>query len=847
MLLREHRSKDQGLNDKLNYAHISPDGFVSNKDGAYIVTFKAIGPDMDTAGTGQLNGFNDTVNRALLNLEDGWMIHVDDIRVPATSYPNMADFPCDAARLIDEERRFQYESGEHYENMQYLTFVWKFPVEKIKVKRSLLVTNVKSDEQYTNAEALLKKFKDTVAKCINALSTYIYLEQLSAADMLAFLNTCITGKLKPIQVPPPEMFLDVVLASEPLVCGLAPKIGKNHIRVLSIMGTDLVSTFPGILEALSSYPMVYRVSNRFIAFSQNTADKELRRYRKQWNNMITGLWGIMVEAFTNKPLKNPDEHAMEMKDEVLNAIKLNKSGALRFGYWACEIVFMGEDIGIINTALEDFKKHLDSIGFNSLLETYNTEDAYMGTIPGHGSCNVRRIFMHSRQLAHVLPLGTVWAGDERVSKSSLLPKNAPVCFYANTIGRTPFRHNVDHEDVGHATILGPTSSGKSAFVQIAISQFLRYKDAQVFIFDKDLSHYGWTYAMGGSYYNIGGEAHIGFAPFKHLETKTELSNAIRFAEMLCELQGMKLTPEHKKHIADAVKLLATTAITDDRSLSNLITYADDSIKKALGFYSLNGTFDMLDSKTDSIRDGHLHAFEMGWLIKQEKQYYLPILMHQFNTITSFLEKANTKHPTIIVLEEAWQYLEHEVFSKFIIDWMKTMRKFNARVWLATQSLADLYEPNTGALRPSTAAVLDNCATRIFLPNNNMEAQAEKLYAQIGLSERQIEIVRNAVPKKDYFLVRPPLSDSENKFSGCRLFDFGWSNLDYKPLALSFIGLPKAKSSQLADLIRSHQGEDGKANEAAWLPKWLSQEGQYDWLKYYNNNYAATLDMAEGEV
>ena len=438
--------------------------------------------------------------------------------------------------------------------------------------------------------------------------------------------------------------------------------------------------------------------------------------------------------------------------------------------------------------------------------------------------------MHSRQLAHVLPLGTVWAGDERVSLSSLLPKNAPVCFYANTIGSTPFRHNVDHEDVGHSVVLGPTGAGKTTFLQFALSQFYRYEDAMVFVFDKDLSHFGWTHAMGGNYYNIGEDSSIGFAPYKHLETPTQISNAIRFTEMLCELQNMKLTPQHKQYINDAVKTLATTAPDDDRSLSSLITYADDSLKAALRFYSLDGTFKMLDSKTDSIRDGHLHTFEMGWLIKQEKQYYLPILMHQFNSITTFLENGNTKYPTIIVLEEGWQYLEHDVFAKYIIDWMKTMRKFNARVWIATQSLSDLYEPNTGALRPSTAAVLDNCSTRIFLPNNNMDVQAEKLYTQIGLSERQIEIIKNAMPKRDYYLVRPPLPESENKFSGSRLFDFGWSGMADKPLALSFIGLSKTKSHMLAEIIAQHP------NEEDWLPIWLAKEGHHDWVTYYNNNY-----------
>ena len=837
MLLREHQSKEQGLNDKLNYAYIH-DGIIYNKDGALLMAFKYIGPDMDAAGKGELDGLVETVNRALLDLTDGWMVHFDDVRVPSLAYPQMANFPSLAARLVDDERRFHYESGQHFESMQYLTFVWKFPKEVVTIDRKFFFENLDGDEKRENLGTMKVKFKNTIEKCLSVLKNYMHFEELNSAELLSFLTTCITGKFKYMQVPPADAYLDVVLASEPLLGGLVPKIGDKHIATLSIMSSQLDETYPGILEALSTYPLTYRVSNRFIPLSPKTADVELKRFRKQWNNKITGFAGLIAEALFNKQSKNVDENAMVMKDEVKNAIQWNNSGQTRFGFWNCQIVFMSEDSEVLATAIKDFKGFLDGLGFNSYLEDINAMDAYLGTIPGHGSCNVRRILTNSRQVSHLLPLNTLWAGDEQVSKSSFLPKNAPVCFYANSIGSTPFRFNIDHEDIGHQVILGPSGAGKSTYLQLALSQFLRYENARVFVFDKDLSHHGWTHAMGGQFYNIGEDSTIGFAPFKLLETKSQLNAAKRFVEMLCELQGMVLTPVHKQYIADVVNILSKTKNTDDRSISSLLTYADDSLKAALRFYTLSGSFDMLDSQNDSIRKGYIHTFEMGWLIKQEKQYYLPVLMHQFNTISSFLEESKSLYPTIIVLEEGWQYLEHPIFSKFIIDWMKTFRKFNARVWIATQSLSDLYDPSNGALRPSTAAILDNCATRVFLPNTSMDEKTENLYSQIGLSERQIEIIKSATPKRDYYVVRPPLPDSDNKFSGNRLFDFGWSNTEEKPLALSFIGLNKTKSTALSDLIKQYP------NENQWIPKWLESEGQLNWLEYFNNTYYKEVTQDE---
>lgn len=831
MLVREHRSDEQGLSDLLNYAHIG-NGVIYNKDGALICSARYIGPELDSASKGELDGLVEVFNRFALNFSDGWMIHTDDIRVPATEYPNMSAFPCVVAKMIDDERREQYEGvGDHYENMQFLTFVWKFPKETIKINKSYFIENLEDTEKHENLTSFLNNhFMPVVNRCLNTLSSYFNMELLDSADLLTFLNFCITGKFKPRQVPSEDMFLDVYMASEPFIGGLIPKIGDKHIQTLTIMGVKLDETYPGILEALSTYPLVYRLSNRFIPFSQATADKELKKYRKQWNNKISGFLGLVMEALLNKPSKNQDEHAGIMKDEVKNAITWNNSGNVIFGYWTCQIVFMSEEMATLEYAIKDFKGFLDSAGFDSLLEDINAVDAYLGTIPGHGSCNARRVFVNSRQLSHLLPLGSLWAGDEKVSRSSLLPKDAPVCFMANATGNTPFRYNVDHQDIGHGVTLGPTGAGKTTFEQFKMTQFYRYPNAHGFIFDKDLSQYGWTYAMGGKHYHIGEDDSLGFAPFQNLETNTQLNQAKLFVEMLCELQNMKISPKERQYISDGVNRLSKVPIGEDRSITALISNIHESIKEPLRFYALDGSFTMLDSMVDSVEDGYLHCFEMGWLIKQKHQYYMPVLMHQFNTITNFLEKAATTKPTFIYLEEAWQYIEHEAFSKYIVDWAKTLRKFNARLWLATQSLADLYDPSTGKLKASTAAILDACSTRVFLPNVQMDSSIEDLYRQIGLTDRQIEIVKSSEPKRQYYVVRPPLEDSKNQFSGNRLFDLGWTNLEKKPLALSFIGLNPGKSKALAQLIKSYP------NEEDWLPIWLEQEGQTEWLEHYYDKY-----------
>src|SRR5918994_5552252 len=95
-----------------------------------------------------------------------------------------------------------------------------------------------------------------------------------------------------------------------------------------------------------------------------------------------------------------------------------------------------------------------------------------------------------------LPPG--WAAPPRPP-----PVEGPPLFTASSDG-VPFRFVLHQGEVGNTVIMGPTRSGKSALMGFMAMQFLRYPDAQVFCFDKDLSLYCATVMAGGAHYHLGG-------------------------------------------------------------------------------------------------------------------------------------------------------------------------------------------------------------------------------------------------------------------------------------------------------------------------------------------------------
>jgi type IV secretory pathway VirB4 component len=122
--LSEYRARCQRLADYLPWAALIADGVVLNKDGSLQRTARFRGPDLDSATPAELVATTARLNNALRRLGSGWAIFVEAQRLAANHYPE-CEFPDAASRLVDAERRAQFEEeGAHYESRYFLTFVW---------------------------------------------------------------------------------------------------------------------------------------------------------------------------------------------------------------------------------------------------------------------------------------------------------------------------------------------------------------------------------------------------------------------------------------------------------------------------------------------------------------------------------------------------------------------------------------------------------------------------------------------------------------------------------------------------------------------------------------------------
>ena len=150
-----------------------------------------------------------------------------------------------------------------------------------------------------------------------------------------------------------------------------------------------------------------------------------------------------------------------------------------------------------------------ALGFTTIRESVNAVEAWLGSLPGHVYANVRQPLIHTLNLAHLMPLSSVWAGPERNEHL-----DGPPLFTAETSGSTPFRFSTHVGDVGHMLIVGPTGAGKSVLLALMAMQFRRYPDSQIYIFDKGNSARAAVLAMGGAHHELGSDGSLAFQPLR---------------------------------------------------------------------------------------------------------------------------------------------------------------------------------------------------------------------------------------------------------------------------------------------------------------------------------------------
>lgn len=752
------------FSDLLNWFGLVGDGLVLCKDQSFLVGWELMGQDHESLSVEEQAVVASRFTQAMRTFSDGDTIWIELARRRQRGYhASPEDYESYPLKLIDMERKLTFaDLGGHFGNT--ITLIAQFSVngDDVDTRFGQKITDAMihaAEERANEIESALKLVFATrrLRSIEQEVSDFGERERMD--ELVGRLASSVRGRFQNVASPKVPVFLDTQLRPDwaheslrelPRVCD----------RPTAIIGIDGVKArlHVGVLSELERVPQAFSWTTRFEPMSRETALSKIGGTRDLWNMKVRPMFSQLM----SKTGGAINEFAIEMAADANAALAEVDAGDVRFGAFTMTVTLFAQD----DESEEDVRRsarrvveRLQEAGFDARIEGMNALEAFIGSLPGHPRANVRRPILHTLNLAHLVPLSSVWSGSPKCPHPRF-PPNSPALLRASTATGEPYYFNLHSGDVGHGLIFGPTGAGKSVLLSLIVAGFLRYRNAQVFVFDKGLSMLGFTKIVEGTHMNLGG-GDTPLAPLSDLG-RLGIEYGVEWLIDFARLHDVPITTELRREIGTA---LAAHQANNYRSLgefAELVQSAD--LRAAIEPYVSGAQTGLFDASSDPFEFSAVNVFETSALGDGDKPSRVLTLDYVFRQIDSRLGG----RPSQIIIDEAWSFLKDPIFARKIESWLRELRRRNTGVLMATQNLNDV------SASSAFEVLKNNVPTRIFLPNPAAESQELRpSYEAIGLTRRQISIIANMVQKQDYYVVQP---------EGVRVVNFALG-----PLALSLLG------------------------------------------------------------
>ena len=715
---------------------------VVHKDGCLQQSFGFRGNDLDSHSASYLATLNSLMNESIKRLGDGWMVSIEAQRYTTRHYPE-SQYDNLAGYLVEQERKETFENyGEHYDSSYYMNIVYKPELDLKRKAVKIFFTEVQYEKQQ---EDLIDDFVKKTKNFFNLMEQRMVIRPLTVKETLEYLHSTVSLNKHEMLEPESFLFLDTFISDSTLYIGQTLKLDDYYIPILCINDFPM-QTYPSILHELNKTYIEYRWVSRFFPMDKQEAQKELERWQGKHHGAKKSTGQLMAEMALDVNTHKENVGASALEGDVGEAMIELQMEHVGLGYYNSCVMVWDTDFDKAMAKLQVIRTVIESLGFNCKEESFNSYNAFLGMLAGDIHRNIRRPLVNSGNFSHVLPLSAVWSGIEfNKFSNEICGVDMPLITCSTNYG-TPFYLNLNNGDVGHSLIFGPTGAGKSTILGLLTVSYLKYPNSTVFIIDKGCSALTMTLAVGGEYIDPSGIDKC-FQPLADLETGADRQWCCEFIETLLELQGIKVNAaittainstlhqmsviEHKRRTLTTFR--QTCQYLDPQTGRNTI---DEGILP----YTLKGPFGRIfDGDENKVTDSRWILFEMNELMEFKEKVVAPAIMIIFR----LLEKRFKGQMALLVIDEAWRFLDHEIFRTKMRQWLKELRKKHVFCVFATQ------EVNDGANSEISSTLIQNCPTKIYLADpealNNVEA-----YTKFGLTDDEINLLSVSQMKHDYY-------------------------------------------------------------------------------------------------
>lgn len=754
-LLGIDKPQEKTVSDALVYRELFENGTVFTKDGRILKVWRAVYPDV-VLNPGKAESISNAIDlhfrRKTVDQSEYkttfWFVVA---RIPAniqldnsnTGIENMKD-----ADLEVERRRQEILFGEgSMRNVCYCC-------ASCSVIYDLSSGNI-TEASLKNCQEFFGSFEVLMASIGTKLIPLEVRAQDPLNDIFNFLKYVTgTGEFYSYYCPDPDTIqgdLSVILSTRAIEKGKPLKIGDTYVQTMTLnIFPD--ATEPDILLMLQRLPFEFKFVTRWIPLDNFASQKLAKEKRKAFKSKEKSFRSIYYETTTGLPSQTKETQAVVDAERMEDLLEELADGEV-LGLMTSTITLFDKDLEVLMDKVKKVNTALMKKGFSAIEEgVFQNYDAWKSSLPGDSDSGRRKIPFKAMNFAHIVPFTDLYRGfDFNTMLKKLTGVGFPLMVGKLFTGEL-FNFNLNSPDsqLGHFFMIGSTGAGKSVFLALLASQFSRYPNTRVILFDKDYSFKNICARDHGSIYvPASEETPMQFAPLSQMRTQPE--RAIGWLETVVNAAGTEVTPEMTADFNSVINRWGAGYPTVELFYKHLIglnplSEAAPAIKKLIDNPRLATLFcgdtDGFTYKSFSSKT----MIEMGQLMELDNitgnVAVLPALQFMFDRIDELFEK--DPRPTLLIMDEAWVFLNNKRFRQKIKEWLKTLRKRNVYVGFALQNINDIDDPEE---------FITSCPTVIYLPNEHLQGEQRtkihEAYEKMGLTASEIAELGNPAYKSTH--------------------------------------------------------------------------------------------------
>lgn len=520
------------------------------------------------------------------------------------------------------------------------------------------------------------------------------------------------------------------------------KLDDHYIKVLTLKEPP-AHTFADLLRPAAEIPSHCIVTSFWRPENNDVVRRAIQSKRRHFYQSKSSIFNYLNAGSTGPKDMLIDDSAVGQVYALGQCLEELNANGHAFGRYSLSVIISDTNFERVKQSAAECFKIFAAHDAQLIEERYNTLNAYLAALPGGQLFNRRTMWLSSTNYADLSFLFKLATGE---STNSHL--RAEYLAVLETNHRTPYFLNLHYQDVGHTLILGSTGSGKSFLLNFLITHAQKY-DPRVFIFDLGGSYRKLTRLAGGSHLSIGAaDWPFSINPFVLPPTPDNLHFLFLLILVLAGSNGYVPTADDEKDLFDQIKNLYEVD-ESQRRLSTLVNILGRSLRRELQKWVVPGPYaSLFDNAEDTLTFSRFQTFDFEGMIKSPMLE--PLLFYILHRATvAVVSESEAGVFKLFCLDEVWRFLQHPTIRQYALEALKTWRKKNAAMILATQSTDDLIQSEM------LNVVVESCPTKLFLANPDMNQNAYR--AIFHLTETESELIANLVPKRQFLLKRPDLA------------------------------------------------------------------------------------------